>query len=56
MEPETSDGGSVTSGAAAGRGGGAGAAGRNTRAPGAGAAVRPLPALKDNVKRVMFYC
>lgn len=58
MEPETSDGGSVTSGAAAGRGGGAGVAGRNTRAPGAGvgAAVRPLPALKDNVKRVMFYC
>nr|QDM36924.1 argonaute 1b [Nicotiana benthamiana] len=56
MEPETSDGGSVTSGAAGGRGGGAGAAGRNTRAPGAGAAVRPLPALKDNVKRVMFYC
>ncbi|KAK6794880.1 hypothetical protein RDI58_008333 [Solanum bulbocastanum] len=55
MEPETSDGGSVTSGAA-GRGVGAGAAGRNTRAPGAGAAVRPLPALKDNVKRVMFYC
>lgn len=53
MEPETSDGGSVASGAA-GRGGGAGAAGRNTRAP--GAAVRPLPALKDNVKRVMFYC
>lgn len=56
MEPETSDGGSVTSGTA-GRGGGvAVAAGRNTRAPGAGAAVRPLPALKDNVKRVMFYC
>ncbi|MCD7456268.1 argonaute 1B [Datura stramonium] len=56
MEPETSDGGSVTSGAAGGRGGGAAAPGRNTRAPGAGAAVRPLPALKDNVKRVMFYC
>lgn len=55
MEPETSDGGSVTSGAA-GRGVGAGAAGKNTRAPGAGSAVRPLPALKDNVKRVMFYC
>lgn len=55
MEPETSDGGSVASGAA-GRGGGVGAAGRNTRAPGAGAAVRPLPALKESVKRVMFYC
>lgn len=58
MEPETSDSGSMTSGAAAGRGGGGGAAaGRNTRAPGASSAVvRPLPALKDNVKKVMFYC
>ncbi|XLR66441.1 hypothetical protein S83_017113 [Arachis hypogaea] len=53
MEPETSDSGSMTSGAAAGRGMGAG---RSTRAPGASAAVRPLPSLKDNVKRVMFYC
>lgn len=51
MEPETSDSGSMTS-AAAGRGMG----GRTTRAPGANAAVRPLPALKENVKRVMFYC
>ncbi|KAG0484991.1 hypothetical protein HPP92_009070 [Vanilla planifolia] len=53
MEPETSDSGSMAS-AAAGRtmaGGGP----RSTRAPGSGA-VRPLPALKDNVKRVMFYC
>lgn len=49
MEPETSDGESMASGAAAGRG-----VGRNTRA--ANAAVRPLPALKENVKRVMFYC
>ncbi|XP_031104991.1 protein argonaute 1 [Ipomoea triloba] len=57
MEPETSDSGSMTSGAAAGRGGGGAAAGRNTRAPGAAnAVVRPLPALKDNVKKVMFYC
>ncbi|XP_019175527.1 PREDICTED: protein argonaute 1 [Ipomoea nil] len=57
MEPETSDSGSMTSGAAAGRGGGGAAAGRNTRAPGsANAVVRPLPALKDNVKKVMFYC
>nr|XP_009759518.1 PREDICTED: LOW QUALITY PROTEIN: protein argonaute 1-like [Nicotiana sylvestris] len=56
LEPETSDGGSVTSGDAAGRGGGVGAAGRGTRAPGTGAAVKPLPALKENVKRVMFYC
>ncbi|RLN07443.1 hypothetical protein C2845_PM11G20930 [Panicum miliaceum] len=51
MEPETSDSGSVASGPA-GRGP---SASRSTRAPG-GAAVRPLPALKDNVKRVMFYC
>ncbi|GKV05310.1 hypothetical protein SLEP1_g17339 [Rubroshorea leprosula] len=57
MEPETSDSGSMTSGAAAGRVGMAGgAAGRSTRGPGASAAVRPLPALKENVKRVMFYC
>lgn len=59
MEPETSDSGSMTSGTAAGRGGGGGAAaagGRSTRGPGASAAVRPLPALKENVKRVMFYC
>uniref|UniRef100_A0A5B6Z4R0 Uncharacterized protein n=1 Tax=Davidia involucrata TaxID=16924 RepID=A0A5B6Z4R0_DAVIN len=57
MEPETSDSGSMTSGAAAGRGAmGVGAGQRSTRAPGVNAAVRPLPALKENVKRVMFYC
>ncbi|CAL5184870.1 unnamed protein product [Lathyrus oleraceus] len=55
MEPETSDSGSMTSGAVP-RGGMAAAAGRSSRAPGANAAVRPLPALKENVKRVMFYC
>lgn len=57
MEPETSDSGSMISGPA-GRGGpGAGSSGsRSTRAAGANAAVRPLPALKENVKRVMFYC
>lgn len=54
MEPETSDSGSMTSSAVTGRGGGAGA--RSTRMPGANAAVRPLPQLRDNVKRVMFYC
>lgn len=54
MEPETSDSGSMTSGAVAGRG--MGGVGRSTRVPGANAAVRPLPALKENVKRVMFYC
>ncbi|KAL0417318.1 UNVERIFIED_CONTAM: protein argonaute 1 [Sesamum latifolium] len=50
MEPETSDSGSMTSSAAAGRGAGAGA--RSTRVPGANAAVRPLPQLRENVKRV----
>ncbi|KAG6523468.1 hypothetical protein ZIOFF_013326 [Zingiber officinale] len=54
MEPETSDSGSLASGAAAGRGFPPGGA-RATRGPGT-AAVKPLPALKENVKRVMFYC
>ncbi|CAA0826626.1 Protein argonaute 1 [Striga hermonthica] len=49
LEPETSDSGSMASGA--GRGG------RSTRQPGGNAAaVRPLPQLRENVKRVMFYC
>ncbi|KAF5469288.1 hypothetical protein F2P56_013372 [Juglans regia] len=56
MEPESSESGSITSGAATGRGGMGGAGPRSTRAPGINAAVRPLPALKENVKRVMFYC
>lgn len=51
MEPATSDSESMTSASAA-----RGAPGRSTRAPGANAAVRPLPALKENVKKVMFYC
>ncbi|KAE8717350.1 Protein argonaute 1C [Hibiscus syriacus] len=55
MEPETSDSGSMISGTAGGRGGMCGGA-RSTRAPAASAAVRPLPALKENVRRVMFYC
>lgn len=38
-----------------GRGAGSGAM-RSTRPAGANAAVRPLPALKENVKKVMFYC
>ncbi|GFS34116.1 Stabilizer of iron transporter SufD / Polynucleotidyl transferase [Actinidia rufa] len=50
MEPDTSDSGSMAS-AVAGRAGG-----RSTRVPGANAPVRPLPALKDNVKKVMYYC
>ncbi|KAM7475272.1 hypothetical protein LguiB_022515 [Lonicera macranthoides] len=56
MEPETSDSGSMISAAAGGRGGGGGFGARSTRLPGANASVRPLPALKENVKRVMFYC
>ncbi|GAV70787.1 PAZ domain-containing protein/Piwi domain-containing protein/DUF1785 domain-containing protein/Gly-rich_Ago1 domain-containing protein [Cephalotus follicularis] len=62
MEPETSDSGSMTSGNVAGRAGmggagaGAGAGARSMRGPAANTAVRPLPALKENVKRVMFYC
>ena len=56
MEPETSDSGSMTSGAAAGRGGMAADGGRSTRLPTTNAAVRPLPVLKENVKKVMFYC
>lgn len=36
-------------------GGGAGHGARATRAAGE-SGVRPLPALKENVKRVMFYC
>ncbi|XP_019705740.1 protein argonaute 1A isoform X1 [Elaeis guineensis] len=54
LEPETSDSGSMASGAVAGRGA-PGSAPRSTRVPGS-SAVRPLPALKENVKRVMFYC
>lgn len=59
MEPQTSEGGSVTSGATTnGHGGGRGGHMGGRRAPVAAnsAAVKPLPALKDNVKKVMFYC
>ncbi|KAL0376661.1 UNVERIFIED_CONTAM: protein argonaute 10 [Sesamum calycinum] len=45
MEPDGQEG-----GCASGQGGGKG-----TRVPGE-SGVRPLPALKENVKRVMFYC
>uniref|UniRef100_A0A0E0K7C3 Uncharacterized protein n=1 Tax=Oryza punctata TaxID=4537 RepID=A0A0E0K7C3_ORYPU len=55
MEPDTSDSSSVVSGPGV-RGPLSGSStSRGTRAPG-GAAVKPLPALKDSVKRVMFYC
>ncbi|XP_062226457.1 protein argonaute 1B isoform X2 [Phragmites australis] len=53
MEPDTSDSGSMAS-AATSRGPPPGGA-RSSRAAG-NVAVRPLPALKENVKRVMFYC
>lgn len=54
MEPDTSDSGSMTGGAAGGRG--VGGSARSARVAGANAAVRPLPQLRENVKRVMFYC
>ncbi|KAI5055294.1 hypothetical protein GOP47_0030439 [Adiantum capillus-veneris] len=57
MEPE-SDSGSLTSGVQgpAGRSMATGSSGsRSTRTAGV-SSVRPLPAVKDNVKRVMFYC
>ncbi|KAM0832665.1 hypothetical protein ACQ4PT_064752 [Festuca glaucescens] len=50
MEPDSSDSGSIASTRQAGS-----STSRSTRAPGGGV-VRPLPALKDSVKRVMFYC
>ncbi|PKU82020.1 protein argonaute 1C-like [Dendrobium catenatum] len=53
METETSDSGSMVS-AAAGRASAASGS-RNDRAPGS-SAVRPLPALKDNIKQGMVYC
>ncbi|KAL5212258.1 hypothetical protein ABZP36_023105 [Zizania latifolia] len=59
MEPDTSDSGSMASGAQPSHGGGPPPGARSTRAAGNVAvrpAVRPLPDLKENVKRVMFYC
>ncbi|KAL5782705.1 hypothetical protein ACOSP7_007734 [Xanthoceras sorbifolium] len=47
MEPDLQDNGSVD--------GGTGHTAKSTRAVGE-SGVRPLPALKENVKRVMFYC
>ncbi|PNT69195.1 hypothetical protein BRADI_3g51077v3 [Brachypodium distachyon] len=52
LEPDTSDSGSAMSGATTSRGP---ASARSNRAAG-NVAVKPLPDLKDNVKRVMFYC
>jgi eukaryotic translation initiation factor 2C len=51
MEPESSDSGSIASMAR----GTSSSTSRSTRAPGGGV-VKPLPALKDSVKKVMFYC
>lgn len=45
----------MASGTVATRGVPGGVGPRTTRAPG-DAAVRPLPSLKDNVKRGMYYC
>nr|CAD1821180.1 unnamed protein product [Ananas comosus var. bracteatus] len=53
MEPEPSDGESTTGGTA---GHGQALAAQSTSRAGAYVPVKPLPALKDNVKRVMFYC
>lgn len=47
MEPEMQENGST--------GGGGAVNTKRTRAAGE-SGVRPLPALKENVKRVMFYC
>eukprot|EP00246_Nothoceros_aenigmaticus_P003021 TRINITY_DN1395_c0_g1_i2.p1 TRINITY_DN1395_c0_g1~~TRINITY_DN1395_c0_g1_i2.p1 ORF type:complete len:223 (-),score=31.18 TRINITY_DN1395_c0_g1_i2:395-1063(-) len=58
MEPEASDSGSVTSGVGL-TGSRSLATGSSSSRPTrvvAGGLVRPLPALKDNVKKVMFYC
>ncbi|RWR90514.1 Argonaute/Dicer protein [Cinnamomum micranthum f. kanehirae] len=55
MELETSDTDSLASGAA-GRGVSGGNGGARSTRVSANAPVIPLPALKENVKRVMFYC
>jgi len=53
LDPEASDSGS--SGVVTGRSSGSTTTVRTNRGA-AGASVRPLPALRDNVKKVMFYC
>ncbi len=57
MEPESSDSGSLTSGMGpAGRSMGTTSSSTRTNRVSAGGSVRPLPPLKENVKKVMFYC
>ncbi|EPS70197.1 hypothetical protein M569_04563, partial [Genlisea aurea] len=55
LDPETTDSGSMSS-AAPGRGGGPPWDPRGGPGGSTAAAVRPLPQLRENVKRVMFYC
>lgn len=49
MEPDLQEHGSTT-------GGGGRGSSKATRAAAGDSGVKPLPALKENVKRVMFYC
>jgi eukaryotic translation initiation factor 2C len=57
MDPESSDSGSLTSGMGpAGRSMGTTSSSTRTNRVSAGGSVRPLPPLKENVKKVMFYC
>eukprot|EP00268_Persea_americana_P054738 TRINITY_DN629_c0_g1_i7.p1 TRINITY_DN629_c0_g1~~TRINITY_DN629_c0_g1_i7.p1 ORF type:complete len:1085 (-),score=182.17 TRINITY_DN629_c0_g1_i7:1254-4508(-) len=54
-EPGTSDSGSLPAGGSTRGTPGGGGGARNTRVS-TNVAVKPLPSLKDNVKKVMFYC
>ncbi|GLJ44154.1 hypothetical protein SUGI_0921230 [Cryptomeria japonica] len=58
MEPDMSDNGSLSTGTGNGNahGNGKGGSRNNSNGNGTRVGVRQLPALKDNVKKVMFYC
>lgn len=56
MDLESSDTGSATSGIGANRTQVTGSTAARTNRVAGNTAVRPLPPLKENVKRVMFYC
>lgn len=56
IEAEMSDSCSLASGAAGRGASGGGSGGAQSTRVSPGASVRPLPTLKDNVKKVMFYC